>query len=316
MKMIRRELGVLFLSLPQTLATLKRNFQDGDAMTQATGTSKAVEPKELQWDPDLIPPFPAIALKALNLMSGTDTSLLELCNLIRSDPAFSIAVLKFANSPLVAFSKNVTSVMQASMLLGFRRLRSMLITIGLKAYLQGSFTPLMKLCWRHSLACAIIAERSAKWSSLDTDFAYTAGILHDIGQVALATMMPRAYAHVIERGADQPHDLLVVEQELCGIDHCQAGRALVIAWNLPDAFIEITACHHNSEAHTPGTPSLVPPSCALADSLGFAVVRCRTSRSYADLLAEFPEPARKRFPADAKELAAEIATEIKAIESA
>jgi hypothetical protein len=90
----------------------------------------------------------------------------------------------------------------------------------------------------------------------------------------------------------------------------------MIAWNLPDAFIEITACHHNSEAHTLGTPSLVPPSCALADSLGFAVVPCRSSRSYADLLAEFPEPARKRFPVNAKELAAEIATEIKVIESA
>ena len=285
-------------------------------MTQATGRSKTAEPKELRWDPDIIPPFPAIALKALNLMSGTDTSLLELCNLIRSDPAFSIAVLKIANSPLVAFPKSITSVLQASMLLGFRRLRSMVITVGLQAYLQGSCTPLMKLCWRHSVACAIIAERSAKWSFLDTDFAYTAGILHDIGQVALATMMPGAYAHVMKRGADQPHDLLVVEQELCGIDHCEAGRALVIAWSLPEAFVEITACHHNSKAHTPGTASLVPPSCALAALLGFAVVPCRSARSYADLLAEFPEAARKRFPGDDEELGAEIATEIKVIESA
>ena len=91
-------------------------------MTLATGTSKAAEPIKLRWDPDSIPPFPAIALKALKLMSGTDTSLLELCNLIRSDLAFSIAILRIANSPLVAFPKNVTSVLQASMLLGFQRL--------------------------------------------------------------------------------------------------------------------------------------------------------------------------------------------------
>jgi len=270
---------------------------------------------ELQWDPDSIPPFPAIALKALNLMSGTDTSLLELCNLIRSDLAFSTAILRIANSPLVAFSKNVTSVLQASMLLGFQRLRNVVITHGLKTYLT-SFTPLIESCWHHSVACAIIAERSAKWRFLDKDFAYTAGILHDIGRVALVAVMPEAYARVIERGGDQPQDLLQSERELCGIDHCQAGRSLVAAWNLPEAYLAITACHHDPEGHPPGTASLVPPSCELADSLGFAVIRCRSGRSYAEILAAFPEPARNRFPADAKELASEIANEIEAIESA
>ena len=288
-------------------------------MTDAAGTSRAEEAAEsldLRWDPESIPPFPAIALKALQMMAGTDTSLIDLCNLIRPDLAFSAAILRMANSPLVAFSKNVTSIVQAATLLGFRRLRSVVITVGLKAYLQGSFTPLMQACWHHSLACAILAERSAQRSSLDKDFAYTAGILHDIGRVALVTLMPKSYAHIIERGADGPQDLLQVERELCGIDHCLAGRSLVIAWNLPDAFLEITACHHESGTHPAGTASLIPPSCALADALGFTAVRCRSSRSYADILAEFPEPARKHFPADARELAVEIANEIKVIESA
>jgi HD-like signal output (HDOD) protein len=288
-------------------------------MTLATGTSKAAEPTKLQWDPDSIPPFPVIALKALKLMSGTDTSLLELCNLIRSDLAFSTAILRIANSPLVAFPKNVTSILQASMLLGFQRLRSVVITVGLKAYLKNSFTPQMRLCWRHSVACAILAERSAEWSFLDQHFAYTAGILHDIGRVALATVMPAEYARVIERGADQPQDLLQSERELCGIDHCQAGRSLVTVWNLPDAFLAITAHHHDLGAPTPGVASLIPPSCELADALGFAVIPCRSQRSYAGILAGFPEPSRNRFPAnaaDAKDLASEIASEIKVIESA
>jgi len=285
-------------------------------MTPATSTTKAAEPTELRWDPDNVPPFPAIALKALKLMSGTDTSLLELCDLIRPDPAFSTAVLRIANSPLVAFSKNVTSVIQASMLLGFQRLRRLVITVGLKAYLTDSFSPVMKSCWRHSVACAIIAERSATWSSLDKEFAYAAGILHDIGRVALAAVMCEQYALVIERAAGHPRDLLQTERELCGIDHCQAGRSLVAAWNLPEAFLEITACHHAPEVHLQGTASLLPPSCELADALEFAVVRCLSSRTYVEILAEFPERARKRFPGEAKDLAAEIANEIKVMESA
>ncbi len=284
-------------------------------MTAATIMTKATEPAELQWDPDLVPPFPAIALRALKLIAGTDTSLLELCNLIRADPAFSTAVLRVANSPLVAFSKNVTSILQASMLLGFNQLRRVVITVGLRAYFANSFTPLLRSCWRHSVACAIIAERCATLSLLDKEFAYTAGILHDIGRVALVTVVPAAYARVIERGADQPGDLLQSERELCGIDHCEAGRSLLTAWNLPDAFLELTASHHSAEAHLTGTASLLPPSCALADALGFAVVRCRSSRTYIEILDGFPERARSRFPSEAAELASEVEKEINLMES-
>jgi putative nucleotidyltransferase with HDIG domain len=291
--------------------------QDGEnAVTSATGTAKAIESAEIRWDANSVPPFPAIALKALKLMSGTDTSLLELCNLIRSDPAFSAAVLKIANSPLVAFSKNITSVLQASMLLGFQRLRSVVITVGLKTYLKDSFTQITRACWQHSVACAIIAERSANWSRLDKEFAYTAGILHDIGRIALATIMPGPYTRVVERGADQPQDLLSIERELCGIDHCQAGRSLATAWNLPEAFHAVIACHHDAETRFAGAASLILPSCTLADILGFAVIHYRSLRTYADTLEMFPEPARKQFPASAKELAARIAAEIKVIESA
>ena len=285
-------------------------------MSFATGTSKVKERAGLRWDPDSIPPFPAVALKALKMMAGSDTSLLELCNLIRSDHAFSIAVLRLANSPLVAFSKEVTSIVQASMLLGFARLRSLAITVGLRSYFSNSCTPLMSLCWRHSVACAILAERSAKSRFLDGEFAYTAGILHDIGRVALAMVEAETYANVVKRGADQPEDLLESERELCGIDHCEAGRSLMAAWDLPKVLVEIAACHHAPQPLALGTRSLIAPSCALADALGFGVVRYRSPRRYEEILIQFPEPARTRFPATAEELAAEINREIREIESA
>jgi len=299
-----------------TQSTLTESTMTQSTTTESTGKSESAESTQLRWDPHGIPPFPAIALQALNLKSGTDASLPALCDLIRSDPAFSTAILRIANSPLVAFPKNVTSVLQAAMLLGFQRLRIVVMTVGLKSYLKDPFTPLMRSCWHHSLACAIIAEQSAKCMAFDNDFAYTAGIMHDIGRVALASLMPGAYARVVKRGADHSLHLLQVEQEFCGIDHCQAGRSLVSTWNLPEAFIAITACHHDPEARLPDPASLIAPSCALADSLGFAVVHCRSPRSYAEILEDFPERVRKRFRADAQELASEIANEIKVIESA
>ncbi len=281
----------------------------------ASSPSKALLPVHPAWKPDKLPPFPAVALKALNLMAGTDTSLLELCNLIRADAAFSTAILQIANSPLVAFSKNITSVLQASMLLGFQRLRSIVITVGLKSYLRQSFTPLLQACWRHSLASAIIAERTASRCGFDRDFAYTAGIMHDVGRVALASALPEAYARVVEKGADQPRDLLQSEWEFCGIDHCQAGRALVLAWNIPEAFLDVTLSHHDPPAVGRSIASILPPSCLLADSLGFGVTQYRTVQSYHETIAQFPEAARSSLPQEPNELVSEICDEIKVIET-
>lgn len=282
----------------------------------ATLSSNAVKPLKLPWKADDLPPFPAVALQALNLMGGRDTSLSTLCDLIRPDPVFSTAILKIANSPLVAFSKNVTSVLEASMLLGFQRLRSVVITIGLKAYLKDPFAPPLRLCWRHSVACAMVAEQTAQWCACDKDFAYTAGIMHDIGRIAMASALPKEYARLLEIATDQPQDLLRTEQELCGIDHCQAGCLLVAAWGLPDAFVEVTLCHHDPETQRQGAISVLRPSCLLANSLGFAAVPSRALGSYTDILAKFPESARSHFPPDAKDLAAQIQNEIDIIESA
>jgi len=285
----------------------------------ATGTSLAPVGRE-KWQPEQVPPFPTVALKALNLIAGTDTSLLELCNLIRPDPAFSTEVLRIANSPLVAFSKEVTNVLQASMLLGFRRLRSVIITVGLRTYLEQSFTPLLKSCWRHSVACGIIAERAAKACALDKDFAYTSGVLHDLGRVVLAVSRPQEYACLVEQGADDPQQFLHAERARLGIDHCQAGGVLVTEWALPPAFFPITTCHHDANHHdrkaeAASADSIVPLSCALGEVLGFGVVEYRNARNYADIVENFPAPARGIFPAEKDRFAEEIGAEIALIEA-
>jgi len=283
--------------------------------TIASG-SKPERPGHALWAPDNLPPFPAVALKALQLVSGTDSSLRQLCDLIRTDPVFSGEILRIANSPLMAISTRITSVLQASMLLGFRRLRNVVITVGLRGYLNDSYTPLLQACWRHSFACAMIAERIAGASSIDKDYAYTAGIMHDIGRVALATLFPRVYATVIERTFERPEDVLQFERDLCGIDHCAAGHSLVTAWELPEEFAEIMYHHHDPISSKSGATSVIQSSCALADSLGFAVIRTIAPCSYQEILARHPERVRQCLPCGADELAVEIERELHAIESA
>ena len=277
--------------------------------------SKALHIVEPAWKLEHLPAFPVIALKALQMISGRDTSLLELCNLIRSDAEFSSAILKIANSPLVAFSRNITSVLQAAMLLGFRRLKCVVVTVGLREYLKAPSTPLIKSCWRHSVACAMIAERAATWSQLDRDFAYVAGIIHDIGRVAMVATMPEAYARVLEEEAGRPQDLLAREREIFGVDHSEAGAAIVRAWNLPEAFLEITSGHHSDGTRCAGTASVIGPSCTLADAFGFGVAKYRGLRGYMEISKTFPVATWELFPPEPEKFVAEITEEIRVIEA-
>jgi putative nucleotidyltransferase with HDIG domain len=278
--------------------------------------SRTAEPKEILLALESLPPFPRVALKAMNLLSGTDTSLSELCDLVRYDPVFAGEILRIANSPLIAFSKEVTSIMQASMLLGFRRLRKLVITVGLRSYLDKSPTPGVRACWRHSVACAMVAEQTARWNSVDRDLAYTAGILHDIGRVALATVSPKAYSDLVERAeTEPPWDPLQAEHDCFGIDHCSAGLQLVKSWKLPELFIETTSLHHEPLTHREDAAEVVRLSCRLADALGFVAVRHRSIQSCEEILSEFPESVRKHMPGT-EGLASEIAKEIGVIEAA
>ena len=204
------------------------------------------------------------------------------------------------------------------MLLGFERVQALAVTIGIRAYLRDSLEiPVLRGCWRHSLACAIIAEQLSKIGLLDKDALYTAGVMHDIGRLALAICHRKAYADFLGATELQPCDVLARERELFGMDHCEAGRALVAAWNLPQEFAVIAARHH--EALNPGnfdTLTVVQFACRLADAVGFPVAHSSNPLPYEALRDELPAEDRHHLPADPAELASHIETAMKVMEHA
>ena len=264
-----------------------------------------------------IPPFPAIAIKALQVISKDHSMLTQLSDLICSDTAFSTEILRTVNSPFFGLRAEVRSVLQATLLLGLERIKGLVVTVGMRFYLGESLkVPALRACWRHSLACAMIAEELTKKTLEDKDVAYTAGIIHDIGRFGLAVAYPEQYASFLERTIDGPSAVLERERELFGIDHCEAGKYLVLRWNLPKEFGRVTSEHHRRA--TGGTFDLVAvirTSCMMADALGFEVVLPREPRNYKELLADLPERHRELLSRDAEELSFRIATKINSLES-
>ncbi len=104
--------------------------------------------------------------------------------------------------------------------------------------------------WRHSLLCAIAAEQIAIESPLRgavvPEALFTAGMLHDIGQILLFHQRPDlARTALVEsmEGPDEP-EIQTTERELFGFDHAQLGGALARKWSLPAQLVEAIEYHH------------------------------------------------------------------------
>ena len=272
----------------------------------------------MPWAHLRLPPFPQVALKVLQAVHSENVSLPKLCDLISTDPAFAAEVLTVANSALYCTRYPSGSILQAVTVLGANTLQGMCVTVGVRAYLGKTMSePAMRGLWRHNLATALISERIGAHGIGDKNIAYTAGILHDMGRIALAVIQPKKYAELLNAYRGAPVGLLEDERALFGQDHCETGKQLVKEWKLPGNFAAAVSGHHQPR-RTDGAwdlAELIKVSCRMADVAGFpACAGCETAE-YGELLEQLPARERRLFHAELSPLAAEIAAAIKAVEA-
>ena len=277
----------------------------------------ADKPESMPWAYLRLPPFPQVAVRVLQLVANENVQLHELCDLISSDAAFASEVLTVANSALYAPRYPASSILQAIAVLGADTLQGMCITVGVRAYLGKSMNqPAMRSLWRHSLACGMIAKKLASGGLVDEYTAYTAGIMHDIGRIALTVIQPKDYAALLGSHRGPAASILKCERGLFGWDHCEAGQRLVAGWKLPAEFEEVVLDHH-APRRTDGAwglSELMKMSCAIADSAGYAAFAGCESATYNELLEKLPARERRVFYSDLGKLTEDVAAGISAIE--
>lgn len=218
-----------------------------------------------------LPPFPAVAARLLRLLSREDASFLEASRLLRSDAALAAELLRLANSPLIS-NRPVDNILQALSFLGVERLNSLVLSLSLCKFLAPvSRYPALRLCWRHNLACAVLGERLALACGKSPDAAYTSGLLHDVGRLALLVAEPARYNEMLTTAEVMPEQLCDLERTTFGLDHCEAGGYLVDQWKLPPAFRDIAMYHHSQNSQRRSMTELVHAACSMADMLGFQV---------------------------------------------
>lgn len=269
-----------------------------------------------------LPPIPAVAVTLLGLLAKDDVSLVDVSSAVSTDAAIAAEVLRAANTAYYGIRGEVTSIRHATTLLGLARIRALAATIGLRRFLgQALKIPAVQRCWRHNLACAAAAEQMALRLGGGAADAYTAGLLHDIGRMALIVAHPKQYPALLDSAEVRGQDLLPLERDLLGMDHCEAGEWFTQQLLLPQVFQVVAGHHHRPGAIGPTEAlSRVTVACQLAEWMGFWVVPMpgHSDREPAELerlMQGLPLPQRLTLLGEMGDLTADIDEQVHATEA-
>ena len=172
---------------------------------------------------------------------------------IELDIALSAKVLQLANSSFIGLGRSMSSVSEATSYLGASMLRKAVHsftgpdTPRVEAAREGGVVETLQ---RHSLHVARIARRLAA-SPRAAEDAFTAGILHEVGRLFLATHMPAEFAASLERAADNDEPLVTVEKAMFGASHAELGAYLLGIWGLPRSIVDAVGGHHTLDEPSP-----------------------------------------------------------------
>jgi HD-like signal output (HDOD) protein len=191
----------------------------------------------------VLPTLPAVLFRLLGLTGDSEVDERQLADFLWKDPALLTRVLPMA----IAASGGRMNLRQATARLGRARIQRVAQTTPLLR----SFDPLgagssAAILWERSILCAHACEAAARYLEFrDSDRYYVAGLLHDLGYIALLHRQPKLLARNLQRWEATPADLLEVEAETFGMNHCQLGLKLAAQLGLPVWVFPAIGSHHN-----------------------------------------------------------------------
>ena len=261
-----------------------------------------------------VPPFRPVAVQLLNLVSDISLPLARVVSLLRTDAVLTAEVLRLANSPLLGCRSEIKNILQALAFLGMERVNSLIVTTAMRGLAGPASGNLARSCWRHNLATAVICERLAPALRISQERGYMAGLIHDIGRLALLRAFPN-YEKALTQAVAEGRNLLATEKGLFGMDHTEAGRWLLAQWGCP-LDLQIVASMHENPGAAGGRDRelicLVGTASQLADLMDFSEFPDTHRNELARLVEMLPEATSQL--ADFPALSEFVATRVNGIE--
>ncbi len=207
------------------------------------------------WVGDL-PPMPHVASRAITMVENPDTTAQELTDLLSSDTALAARVLKIANSAMFSRQREITTLSQAIMVIGFKALKGIIVAATLRQLNKG-FGKLEKMIWENSMCaatCSTVISKMLKKKYVEEIFLL--GLLHSLGQIVFLSQSDTSkdYKKVIKLIQDEKVDYATAEQKVFGFAHPLIGALVAKKWNFSAETCQIIL-HYNDplEGDSPET---------------------------------------------------------------
>lgn len=232
--------------------------------------------KRILADMAALPPLPKAALQLNRMLTRDDTSASDIERVIRLDPALTAQMLKVVNSAAVGLRREVSTLRQAATLLGNRGVQRV-VSMAIVGQVMPKFLPGYGLStqelWAHCAATAVFSEALATMAG-DTspDVAFTAGLLHDVGKLAVGAALQDVRAEVVKDLEEGDSDFIEEERRVLGTDHTQVGGLLCKRWSLSVPITQSVLHHHEpaqADAEHRALVEIVHVANGLAHMMGF-----------------------------------------------
>ena len=197
---------------------------------------------------DALSILPATAAKYFSKLLQPQASPLDMAEIIEADPAMTAKVFSLAHEKKIRPADIKFSIRNALEKLPEDIVRKAIFSF--KLYQTPDNQPRLefrKQLLLHSLATACCAAEIAKIISpqMEPNLAYSAGLLHNLGALALDQTMPRSFETIVEQAKSQNTCLCEIEQKHLGTDHTILGKRLARKWHLPEQVILAIWLHHS-----------------------------------------------------------------------
>lgn len=213
-----------------------------------------------------MPSLSTTVSKVLEICSRPDTAPNDLNKVISLDPVLTGQVLKLINSAYYSLVNKVTSLTRAIIMLGLNTVKNLALSTAIircVGQAKKSKALPIKDFWAHSIGVGVMArllavEREVPMGEREEYF--VAGLLHDLGKIPFGD----EYLDVLAQTRAEQAPLVLVEQQIMGINHEEVGAMIADKWKLNSALTDVICHHHSPELADPENRGLVA-TVALAD---------------------------------------------------
>jgi HD-like signal output (HDOD) protein len=196
-----------------------------------------------------LPSLSATYLSLTQTVSDPDAPVERVAHIIEQDVAMSAKVLQLVNSAFFGLAQKVTTLQSAVGYLGMETIKNLaLASEAFRAFIPNKRIP-QSVCesmQKHAHNVAAIAG-ALPVDPKSRDIIVVAALLHDIGSLILASVMPREFVSTRASAAEKGCTISQAEEELLGTSHAEIGAYLLGLWGLPNLAVEAIANHHHPE---------------------------------------------------------------------